>query len=208
MRWGWCRWGLGQPCAVASCSWEERWQSTGTPLTFFTADNSRPPQAAPPRVTTVRLGMLLPMFGTEKLGYPTLSWSPRVGVYQALRELNNKSDGVADHLLPNTQLQVAYRDSHCDGSGGLSGALELTSQVFGGEGVSAIIGAGCSSATEPAAQVAALAQVPIISPSAGEFCAERRSRVSVLSAHAAICRLRGDRDGGCWCTCSTTRAWR
>ena len=52
------------------------------------------PQQAPPRITVVRVGVLLPMFGTEAAGHSFFSWSPRVGVHQALRELNNKSDGV------------------------------------------------------------------------------------------------------------------
>jgi hypothetical protein len=51
----------------------------------------------------VRLGVLLAMFGTEASGYAEVTWAPRVGVYQALREINDKSDGVADGLLPNTQ---------------------------------------------------------------------------------------------------------
>ena len=59
--------------------------------------------------------MLLPMFGTEAAGYSTFaSWSMLVGVQQALREINNKTDGVADNLLPNTRLLIAYRDSKCD----------------------------------------------------------------------------------------------
>eukprot|EP00966_Prymnesium_polylepis_P310753 7179645-Prymnesium_polylepis.2 len=39
-----------------------------------------------------------------------MSWAPRVGVYQALREINNKSDGIADDLLPNTQIEYTYRE--------------------------------------------------------------------------------------------------
>ena len=53
--------------------------------------------ASSARLNVVRLGMLLPMFGTEdSSGARALAWSPRLGVYQALRELNNKTDGVAD----------------------------------------------------------------------------------------------------------------
>eukprot|EP00966_Prymnesium_polylepis_P222244 5142048-Prymnesium_polylepis.1 len=94
-----------------------------------------------------------------------MGWSPRVGVYQAFREINNKTDGVDDHLLPITTLRFAYLDSKCDGSYGLDGALRLTNQAFGGKGVNAIIGAGCSSASVPAALVSDSLHVPIISPS-------------------------------------------
>ncbi|KAL1495369.1 hypothetical protein AB1Y20_016744 [Prymnesium parvum] len=113
---------------------------------------------------TIRLGLLLPMFGTEASGFSRFSWSPRAGVYQALREINNKTDGVEDHLLPNTQLLYAYRDSKCDSSVALQGALHLTQDVFGGAGVDVIIGAGCSDASVTAAQVAASVGVPMISP--------------------------------------------
>eukprot|EP00966_Prymnesium_polylepis_P081352 1884688-Prymnesium_polylepis.1 len=105
------------------------------------------------------------MFGTEGSGYGTISWSPRVGVYQALREINNKSDGVEDYLLPRTQLRIAYADPKCDSYTGLMGALYLTGDAFDGRGVSAIIGAGCSGATTSAAPIAGGSRVPIISPS-------------------------------------------
>eukprot|EP00966_Prymnesium_polylepis_P337095 7391887-Prymnesium_polylepis.1 len=157
--------GSWTPCAAAACGWSERWEPlAGVALTYSTADNTKPPQTAPPRVTEVRLGMLLPMFETEAAGYSAVSWSPRVGAYQALREINNKSDGVADHLLPSSQLRIAYRDSKCDATESLTATLHLTRDAFDGQGVSAVIGAGCSGATLLAAQVAGSSLVPIVSP--------------------------------------------
>eukprot|EP00966_Prymnesium_polylepis_P202636 4694530-Prymnesium_polylepis.1 len=100
----------------------------------------------------MRLGLLLPMFATEAAGFGAISWSPRAGAYQALQEINNKSDGVADDLLPNTQLRLATTDSKCDSAQALMGALHLIQNAFNGQGVNAIIGAGCSSASESAAQ--------------------------------------------------------
>eukprot|EP00966_Prymnesium_polylepis_P065889 1528885-Prymnesium_polylepis.1 len=88
----------------------------------------------------------------------------RLGAYQALSELNNKTDGVADELLPGTQLRVAYRDSKCDSTTSLTAALHLTRDAFNGQGVDVIIGAGCSGASVTAAQVAAASDVPIVSP--------------------------------------------
>ena len=32
----------------------------------------------------------------------------------ALSEINNKTDGIADDLLPDTQLRYAHRDSKCE----------------------------------------------------------------------------------------------
>ena len=159
--------GSWTPCSSGgSCSWSERWQpAPDAHLTFSTADNSQPPQVAPSDLTVVRIGVLLPMFNTEALGSNVLSWSPRVGAFHALREVNNKSDGIVDHLLPNTQLQIAYRDSKCDSGRALTAALDLTRDTFSGAGVSAIVGAGCSGASKTAATVAAASYVPIISPS-------------------------------------------
>ena len=72
---------------------------------------------------------------------------------------------VADHLLPNTQLRFASRNSQCDPLLALSGALYLTREAFAQQGVVAIIGAGCSNASVTAALVAGDSDVPIISPS-------------------------------------------
>ena len=105
------------------------------------------------------------MFGTKAAGDSTQEWSPRAGVIQAVRELNNKSDGVADGLLPRTRLYVAFRDSKCDSTAALSSALHLVQDAFDGDSVSAIIGAGCSGGSATAAQVAEGARVPIVSPS-------------------------------------------
>ena len=159
----------------------QRWHSVpGVGITFSTADNRPPLQSVPPRVTAVRIGILLPVFsapttllnpGTDQLrsvnasqGTP-ITWSPRVGVYQALRELNNKSDGISDWLLPRTHIEFAFRDSKCDARYGLTGALSLT-ETSSTTPLVGIIGAGCSDATETAAQVASVTGLPIISPSA------------------------------------------
>ncbi|KAL1512046.1 hypothetical protein AB1Y20_005320 [Prymnesium parvum] len=112
----------------------------------------------------VRIGVLLPMFGPDYAGSPPIAWSPQRGAYQALAELNDKGDGVADELLPHTQLWLAFRDSKCDSTYGLTGALHLTQNSFDGQGVRAIIGAGCSAASIVAAQIATASHVPIISP--------------------------------------------
>jgi ABC-type branched-subunit amino acid transport system substrate-binding protein len=112
----------------------------------------------------VRLGMLLPMFGTETAGYGQMLWSPRVGAYQALREIQNKTDGVADHLLPNTRLRFAYADPKCDSTAGLTAALHLVQNAFEGAGVQVIVGAGCSAASVMAAHIAAVSNIPIVSP--------------------------------------------
>ncbi|KAL1499729.1 hypothetical protein AB1Y20_012416 [Prymnesium parvum] len=110
-------------------------------------------------VPQVRLGILLPMFSAGLVVTQVL-WSPLVGVHQAIAEINNKSDGVADDLLPDTRLDFAYADSRCDLAHALQGALQLISSA----GVAAIIGAGCSGGSTTAALVGEGSRVPIISP--------------------------------------------
>ena len=151
--------GSWTPCSSVSCAWDERWQPTGQPLTYSTVDNSRPLQTALPLLEVVRVGVLLP-------GYTYASWAPHLGWYQALKEINNKTDRVWDSLLPRTQLRFAYYDSKCDATYGLTGALHLANDAFDGAGVSAIVGAGCSGTSVSAAQVAGASGVPLISPSA------------------------------------------
>eukprot|EP00966_Prymnesium_polylepis_P072272 1678790-Prymnesium_polylepis.1 len=71
-----------------------------------------------------------------------------------------------DHLLPNTELRFAYRDSKCDSTRTLVAAQQLLQGTTDGMRVSAIIGAGCSGSSVTAAQVGEGSLVPIISPSA------------------------------------------
>ena len=153
-------------CVADDCPFDKDWRGGAAKVPILVAGHL-PPPSAPPKVLVpeVNLGVLLPMFGTEAAGYSTISWSPRGGVYQALRELNDKNDGVADDLLPNTQLHFAWRDDKCDSRFALQAALQLTQYAFQGSGVSAIIGAGCSSACQITAQVAEGSSVPIVSSS-------------------------------------------
>ncbi|KAL1515069.1 hypothetical protein AB1Y20_004134 [Prymnesium parvum] len=142
---------------------EGGWGHTGwSAVSYLNTSRVEEPQTLP----VFRLGVLLPLFASADSAYAPFSWSPVAAVLKAVRELNNKSDGVFDAILPETQLHVAYLDSKCDPALALQGALQLTRTSFGGEGVSAIIGAGCSDAAASAAQVAEGSRIPIISPSA------------------------------------------
>ena len=121
--------------------------------------------AAPPAV--VRVGVLMPMFRPSRLNYRRAGhWadSSRSAIFLAFREINNKTDGIADHLLPETHLAVAYADSRCDGGYGVAAALEVARDAFNGHGVSGIVGTGCSSSATTAAYIGGAAHIPMISP--------------------------------------------
>jgi hypothetical protein len=86
--------------------------------------------------------------------------------YLALKEINDKNDGVADSLLPHTNLTFAFRDSKRSSGDAFFGALELGTEVFNNQGVSAIIGAASSGPSKSAGLVTAQLQIPQISYSA------------------------------------------
>eukprot|EP00966_Prymnesium_polylepis_P271256 6267342-Prymnesium_polylepis.1 len=120
--------------------------------------------SSPP--TTVNVGVMYGMFYRGPDGFVTTDASTRRSIIQASDEINNKSDGVFDYLLPRTTLRIAFRDSQCDSTPGLLSAVYLTHQAFGGEGVSAIVGAACSGASTAATRFAGAFKVPMVSPSA------------------------------------------
>eukprot|EP00966_Prymnesium_polylepis_P323212 7379420-Prymnesium_polylepis.1 len=119
---------------------------------------------APQEVKVVRVGVLLSSIGTQASGYARGGWWPRMGWYQALREINNKSDGVADRLLPRTRIEIAYRDSKCDPPSALRATMTLIRDVFDGAGVHMILGAACSGASTRAAEIVGALKIPILSP--------------------------------------------
>ena len=59
--------------------------------------------------TVVNIGGLFPRFRTATSSYSLDSSGVRryAAFVQAIREINNKSDGVVDDLLPHTQLEGA-----------------------------------------------------------------------------------------------------
>ena len=129
----------------------------------------------------VHLGALFPMFKSEvcrrqsallhhaRLIVPVCLQAAGFGLdssglrrftsfYLALAELNNKTDGIADNLLPNTQLKFALRDSKRSSADAFFSALQLGTEVFSNQGVSAIVGAASSSPSTSAAVVASQLQ--------------------------------------------------
>ena len=87
----------------------------------------------------------------------------RQAILLAFNEINNKSDGIGDELLPNTQLRFAYRDSQRDDTVSLSQALALTNSAFDEQGIQALIGAASSSASIAAALVGSSSAIPQVS---------------------------------------------
>ncbi len=110
----------------------------------------------------VRLGGLFPRFKTDAPDFTLDNAGVKrlTAFVMAIREINNKTDGIADNLLPNTELLFAVRDSKRDAASAFKGARQLALETFGGLGVSAVIGAASS---DPS-MMAALALKPLKTP--------------------------------------------
>eukprot|EP00966_Prymnesium_polylepis_P138381 3197539-Prymnesium_polylepis.1 len=115
-------------------------------------------------VHDVHVGALFPIFKTQAAGYGLDGSGVRrfTSFYLALKEINDKNDGVADSLLPHTNLTFAFRDSKRSSGDAFFGALELGTEVFNNQGVSAIIGAASSGPSKSAGLVTAQLQIPQI----------------------------------------------
>eukprot|EP01041_Mallomonas_annulata_P010118 gene10118-21086_t len=120
-------------------------------------------------------------------------------IAMALAEINNKHDGVNDDLLPNTQLKFALRTSQRNFLGGLEAAQDLSTVVFDGKGVKAIIGAANDEVSRASGQVLGLGKTKINQidfASAGSFLSHADlypyySRVNQVDAYGGrvIARL-------------------
>ena len=104
-------------------------------------------------VPVVHLGGLYPRFSTASKNFKLDTSGVRrfTAFVQAIREINNKSDGIADDLLPNTHIVFTSRDSKRADAFAYDGAQQLANSAFGGLGVSAVIGAASSGPSKLAA---------------------------------------------------------
>lgn len=122
-------------------------------------------------ITSVRVGALFPMVKFQGTDSATLDQGGilRLTAFLlAVDEINNKTDGVADGLLPNTELRFVLRDSRRDPLVALVGALELVGSCSAGapdsqEGIVAAVGAASSGPSESAAAAFERHMVPQIS---------------------------------------------
>eukprot|EP01041_Mallomonas_annulata_P010183 gene10183-21220_t len=90
-------------------------------------------------LTFIRVGGLFPL--TDLHGNVDKSAAQYLASFlMAIREINNKNDGILDNLLPNTRLVIAVRNSKGKFIETFQAATELTSRVFNNSGIQAAIG--------------------------------------------------------------------
>ena len=124
-------------------------------------------------IPIVNLGGLFPFFavvgtnGTADVLRDDASGRLRAAAFLlAIAELNNKTDGIRDALVPETILRIALGDSRRDVSSASVAATHLIHETFDGEGVSAIVGPASSGPAEQVTTLAAMNAIPQISYSA------------------------------------------
>ena len=67
-----------------------------------------------------------------------------VGAVMAFNEINDKTDGQADTLLPNTQLKFEFIDSQRSSAAAVAGATNLIDNAFDGSGIDVVVGPASS----------------------------------------------------------------
>jgi len=119
---------------------------------------------------TFRLGGLFPVFKTEKnddpFAYDSGGHNRFAGMYIAIQEINDKTDGYYDDLLPDTNISIVFQDSKRDAGVAFFEAFDHTTLAFNGLGVHAVIGAASSGPSANAQLVCAEGKIPQISYSA------------------------------------------
>jgi hypothetical protein len=72
----------------------------------------------------------------------TVAVMRQAGFLMAVNEINDKTDGIADDILPNVHVRRACRDSHRTFANTVLGAINLETHNFQPAGAHAVIGAG------------------------------------------------------------------
>ena len=83
----------------------------------------------------------------------TKGYQEKAAFVLALKQINDKRDGVADYLLPRTTIKYTIQNSYNTYLGSLEDALSMELSSFNGTGIIACIGAAFDIESEAIAQV-------------------------------------------------------
>ena len=101
----------------------------------------------------------------------------------AVNEINNKTDGVFDDILPDVRVRYGVRDSLHTFQNSVLAAIDLTQNQFLPNGVDVVIGAGDNSVTEALSQILQHSNTPQISYGSG---ATELSHSDVYPTHLRV----------------------
>ena len=94
----------------------------------------------PVQSINIRIGAMYPLFSASSGEVLEVGRQQQAAIVLALREINNKTDGIADDLLPNDELMLSACQLHTSFFSASSAAHRLTADAFGGLGVDAVLG--------------------------------------------------------------------
>eukprot|EP01041_Mallomonas_annulata_P003121 gene3121-6141_t len=104
----------------------------------------------PPK--NVNMGLIGPQFTLK--GDPHIAGRHAIAAtIMALREIKNKSDGIMDHILPGTNIRLAFRSPRQSYLEAVGAALELSSSAFNGTGIMSLIGTSATDSSKATAEV-------------------------------------------------------
>lgn len=110
----------------------------------------------------LRVGALFPIFRSDgaidNAGVQRLH-----GALLAISELNDKTDGLYDDVLPDVQIKLAHYDTMRDPARGFRGAMRLAQRPFANSGVHAYLGAASSGVTKEVSLLSSELGIPQIS---------------------------------------------
>ena len=110
----------------------------------------------------LRVGGLFPVFKVDRS--LDLAGVQRLhGALMAIEELNDRSDGLYDDLLPDVSLKIALHDTQRDPAQGFRGAMRLAQRPFGNSGVHVYLGAASSGVTKEVALLSTELGIPQMS---------------------------------------------
>eukprot|EP01041_Mallomonas_annulata_P009357 gene9357-19409_t len=108
-----------------------------------------------PPQTSAQIGLIAPkmsLFGST-VSINVAGNQAIAATIMAIREINNKTDGIADDILPNTLLKLAFRSPRLDFLKAIKAALDFTSSAFNGTGILGMIGTAGSEPSKATSEV-------------------------------------------------------
>ena len=97
------------------------------------------PMIASTKMGTLFMGGEFPVINADGT-FNAVGAHRRAGMQMAIHEINNKTDGLYDDILPNVIVKYAIRDSHVTFSNAVLQTLDMTNNAFKPHGIHAVVG--------------------------------------------------------------------
>ena len=117
-------------------------------------------------VKALKVCLLVPSFVTATGLYRHDGHHPLSGALHAIKEINDKSDGVWDDVLPDTNIVYEWYNSDFSAAVAIQMAIECVTTAFGGTRADVVVGPNFSGLSMSAQRVLSTYNVPQISHAA------------------------------------------